>query len=71
VTTPVILLLGLELRTVQATDQSHQYPFGNLFCLRTATLGLAMLVIVAITVARGYPPESSLMIFLMWIAKCV
>ena len=71
VTTPVILLLGLELRTVQATDQSHQYSFGNLFCLRTATLGLAMLVIVAITVARGYPTESSLMIFVMGIAKCV
>ena len=70
-TAPVILLLGLELRTVQATDQSNQYSFGNLFYLRATTLAIAMLVIVAITIARGYPTETSLMIFVMGIAKCV
>ncbi len=70
-TTPVILLLGLELRTVQATDQSNQYSFGNLFYLRATALAIAMVAIVSITIARGYPMETSLMIFVMGIAKCV
>ena len=36
ITTPLILLAGLDLRTVQATDQSGEYSLGNIIFLKTA-----------------------------------
>lgn len=71
VTTPIILLIGLDLRTVQATDQSNSYPFEDFFTLRLLTLVVAMSVIMAFTAWNGYKPETSLLIFVMGIAKCI
>jgi O-antigen/teichoic acid export membrane protein len=71
VTTPIILLLGLDLRTVQATDQSNHYPFEDFFILRIATLSLAMIVIMGFAAWSGYKSETSLLIFVMGVAKCI
>ncbi len=71
VTAPIILLIGLDLRTVQVTDQSNQYPFEDFFCLRVVTLAVAMAVIVAIAAWGGYKQDTALLIVVMGIAKCV
>jgi O-antigen/teichoic acid export membrane protein len=71
VTTPVIMLLGMDLRTVQATDQSNQYPFADLFTLRVIALSMAMAVIVGFTLWNGYKQDTALLILVMGLAKCV
>lgn len=71
VTTPIILLIGLDLRTVQATDQTNRFAFEDFFNLRLATLVVAMAVIMAFTAWNGYKRDTTLLIFVMGIAKCV
>ena len=71
ITTPLIMLIGLDLRTVQATDQSNRYSFGDFFTLRMVTLTIAMAVIMGVTVWRGYTWELTLLIFVMGLSKCV
>jgi len=71
VTTPIILLIGLDLRTVQATDQSNQYPFQDFFTLRIVTLLLAMAVIMGVTVWTGYKRDTALLILMMGFAKSI
>lgn len=71
VTTPIILLIGLDLRTVQATDQLNKYPFQDFFTLRVVTLMLAMAAIMGVTWWTGYKRETALVIFMMGMAKSV
>lgn len=71
VTTPIILLIGLDLRTVQATDQSNRYPFQDFFTLRVVTLSIAMAMIMGVTIWNGYKQETAVLILVMGIAKCV
>ncbi len=71
ITVPIIALIGLDLRTVQATDQSNQYRFEDFFTLRITTLVLSMLAIMAVTFWNGYKPETTLLIFVTGISKCV
>lgn len=71
VTTPIILLVGLDLRTVQATDQSNRYPFEDFFTVRVVTLVLAMIIITAFAFVSGYKQETTLLILVMGIAKCI
>lgn len=70
VTTPIILLIGLDLRTVQATDQSNRYPFQDFFTLRLISLALALAVIMGFTCWQGYKQETALLVFVMGVAKC-
>ena len=71
VTTPIILLIGLDLRAVQVTDQSNQYQFADFLSLRIATLCVAMIVIGLLSVGYGYRGERLLLIVVMGIAKCI
>jgi O-antigen/teichoic acid export membrane protein len=71
ITTPIILLIGLDLRTVQATDQSNLYSFEDFLILRIGTLALAMAVIMGVTALSGHTWELSLLIFVMGITKCI
>jgi O-antigen/teichoic acid export membrane protein len=43
-TAPVMMLSGLQLRAVQATDAQHQFEFGHYLALRLITTGAALLV---------------------------
>jgi O-antigen/teichoic acid export membrane protein len=71
VTAPVLMLANLQLRAVQVTDARHQYGFGDYLGLRLITTGLALLVILLITVVAGYRWETSLIILVVGLAKAV
>jgi O-antigen/teichoic acid export membrane protein len=71
VTAPVLMLANLQLRAVQVTDARHEYCFGDYLGLRLITTGLALLVIVLITVVAGYRWETSLIILVVGLAKAV
>ena len=69
ITAPVIMFTNLQLRDVQATDAKHQYYFGDYLGLRLISTGLALLVILGITLVAGYRLETSLVILLVGLAK--
>lgn len=71
VTTPIILLLGLDLRTIQATDQTNRFPIKDLLTLRVLLLAIAFGVIVACSAWSGYQPETLQLILVMGLAKCI
>lgn len=69
VTAPIIMFTNLQLRGVQATDAKHQYVFGDYLGLILLSTTLAVLVIVGISFSGGYRWETSLIIFLIGLAK--
>jgi O-antigen/teichoic acid export membrane protein len=71
ITAPVVEFAGLQLRELQATDARGKYRFGDYLGLRTATLALALAVIVGIVAACGYRGEIALVILTIGLAKCV
>lgn len=71
VTTPFILLLGLDLRTIQATDQTNRFSMADLLTLRVLLLAIAFGAIVACSAWCGYQPETLQLILVMGIAKCI
>ncbi|BAZ27955.1 polysaccharide biosynthesis protein [Cylindrospermum sp. NIES-4074] len=66
---PVIMLTNLQLRTIQVTDAKQEYLFQDYLGLRLIMTGLAMLIIVVITIASGYRWETTLVIFAIALAK--
>ena len=71
ITAPVFMFTNLQLRAVQATDAKNQYFFGDYLGLRIVSTGLALLVILVITLVTGYRWETSLIILLVGLAKAV
>lgn len=71
VTAPVILFTNLQLRAVQVTDAKQQYVFGDYLGLRLLATGLALAIIVAITLIAGYRWETSLVILVVGLAKAI
>lgn len=71
VTTPFILLLGLDLRTIQATDQTNRHSMGDLLTLRLLLLAIALLAILGVSFWGGYPRETIQLILVMGLAKCI
>lgn len=69
ITAPVILFTNLQLRVVQATDAKHEYVFGDYLGLRLLSTGLALLIIVGITLIAGYRRETLLVILVVGLAK--
>lgn len=69
ITAPVILFTSLQLRIVQATDAKHEYVFGDYFGVRLLSTGLALLIIVGITLIAGYRRETLLVILVVGLAK--
>lgn len=69
VTAPVVMFTNLQLRGVQATDARQQYVFGDYLGLRLISTGLALLIIVGITLIAGYRRETSLVILVVGLAK--
>jgi O-antigen/teichoic acid export membrane protein len=69
ITAPVLIFTNLQLREIQATDAKQQYVFSDYLGLRLLSTGLALLVIVAITLKAGYSVETSLVILLVGLAK--
>lgn len=69
VTAPVVMFTNLQLGTIQTTDVSHQYLFGDYLGLRLISTGLALTIIVGITLAAGYRWETSGVILVVGLAK--
>lgn len=69
VTAPVMMFTNLQLRIVQATDAKKQYLFRDYLGLRLISTTLALLFIAVISLSGGYRWETSLVIFLIGLAK--
>lgn len=59
---PLFLLLGLQLRSVQATDAGEARPFGQYFSLRALSMGLMLLVTAGL--AALYPQAAGVIVWL-------
>ncbi len=71
VTAPVIMFTNLQLWAIQVTDARQEYTFSDYLGLRLITSGLAILIVVGITLAAGYRWETSLIILVVGLAKAV
>ncbi|MGF1936148.1 MAG: lipopolysaccharide biosynthesis protein [Nostoc sp. ChiQUE02] len=69
ITAPVIMFTNLQLRIVQATDARKQYPFSDYLGLRLISTALALAIIAVISLSGGFRWETSLVIFLIGLAK--
>ncbi|MBW4556344.1 MAG: oligosaccharide flippase family protein [Trichormus sp. ATA11-4-KO1] len=69
VTAPIVMFTNLQLQAVQATDAKAQYLFSDYLGLRLISTALALLVIMIISLSGGYRWETSLVIFLVGLAK--
>ncbi len=65
ITTPVMALLMLQLRAVQATDAKGEYRFGDYLALRLAMMALALAVIPSISLLSGHRRETALVIIVV------
>jgi O-antigen/teichoic acid export membrane protein len=68
-TAPIVLLAGLQLRDVQATDVRRQHAFGHYLALRLLTLGAALVAIVVAAGIGGPSREGFWTIVLIGVAK--
>lgn len=59
---PLFLLLGLQLRSVQATDAGEARPFGQYFSLRALSMGL--LLVLTAGLAALYPQVAGVVVWL-------
>jgi O-antigen/teichoic acid export membrane protein len=69
VTAPIIMFTNLQLRAVQATDAKQQFLFSDYLGLRLISTGLALVIITIICYSGTYQMETSLVIFLIGVAK--
>ncbi|HET6455895.1 MAG TPA: oligosaccharide flippase family protein [Armatimonadota bacterium] len=69
VTAPVVMFANLHLRAVLATDAKKSHPFGDYLALRSATSGLAILVILGIAFMSKYAFETAMVILAIGAAK--
>jgi O-antigen/teichoic acid export membrane protein len=71
VTAPIFMLTSLQLRGIQATDASLEFPFHDYFMIRITSSCLALIVIAFIIKIIGYKFEVALIIMLIGIAKAI
>jgi len=69
VTAPVMLLAGLQLSALQATDAAREYRFGHYLALRLATTGLALAVIAGLVLGVGYSTTTAAVVLAVAAAK--
>ncbi|MFN9170911.1 MAG: lipopolysaccharide biosynthesis protein [Dolichospermum sp.] len=69
VTAPVMMFSNLQLRDIQTTDAKNHYLFNDYLGLRLITTGLALPIILWITLATGYKDETAIVIILIGFAK--
>jgi O-antigen/teichoic acid export membrane protein len=71
IATPVMMFTSLQLRQIQATDARGEYHFADYLGLRLATVGPALLTILAIAGGAGYRRETAMVIVAMGIARAI
>lgn len=68
---PVISLTGLQIRSVIASDVRETYKFGEYVGFRLFSIGLAMLLILAIPVVLHSKAQTTLLIFVIGLSLAV
>lgn len=71
IATPVMLLLNLQLRAVQATDAEHQYEFQHYLMVRLMATLLAGGIIGAIVYLSGFTQETATVVLIISLAKAI
>jgi O-antigen/teichoic acid export membrane protein len=69
ITAPIVLLAGLQLRDVQATDVRREYSFGDYLGLRLVALVGALLAIAVAALVSAPDPEGLWTVGLIGLAK--
>ena len=69
ITAPIVIGAGLSLRSIQATDATCQYRFGDYLLLRLLTTGAAGLVIIGIVWFSRYGRHTAAIILIVGLAK--
>ncbi len=70
-TTPVLLLLSLQLRAAQATDARRAYEFCDYLALRLAMVTLTLAIVVTAALMAGYRWHTVLVVVGIGLAKCI
>jgi O-antigen/teichoic acid export membrane protein len=71
ISTPVIMLTNLQLRTVYVTDANEQYQYGHYLTLRLLSVVLALFLVLTIAVLSGYNRATAAFIVVWCLAQCV
>ncbi len=69
--TPVMMLLDLQLRSVQATDNKGEYRLGEYMGLRLITTAVGFAVIAVVAFGGGHHGSTPLVILGVAVFKCV
>lgn len=69
VSTPIVSLLNLQLRSIQATDARHDYSFATYLGLRLVTVAASLGVVLLVALLAGYTFQILLVIAAMTLAK--
>lgn len=69
ITTPIIMLSWLHLRSIQATDIRGEYAFAQYLGLRLTTTALALLIVVGVVLLGPYTWETAIVILAVGLAK--
>lgn len=71
IVSPIIMLTNLELRGVQVTDTKNMYNFNDYLGLRITTSLIALLILLIVIAFSGYPLNTVIVIFIMFVAKVI
>jgi O-antigen/teichoic acid export membrane protein len=71
VSAPVLMLVNLQLRSVQTTDTANAYAVGEYFALRLGTTGLAFVLILTVAAWQIHSFRSFAVVAGVGFAKCL
>ena len=69
ITAPIMILAGMSLRAVQATDTRSEHVFGEYLALRLMTVTVAFVIVGSITLGTGYRLDTACIIVWLALAK--
>jgi O-antigen/teichoic acid export membrane protein len=71
ITAPVMILSGLSLRAIQATDAKSEYEFGEYLALRLGTTVCGVMVLTGLTLVGDYGAGTTAVILWIGLAKAI
>lgn len=71
ISAPILMLTGLQLRTVQATDPTNAYSFGNYLSLRIIMTSLSMILILVLMFFLNYSDQKYIVILLISLSRAI
>jgi O-antigen/teichoic acid export membrane protein len=71
VTAPIMLLAGMQLNAIQATDAKGEFSFGDYLSLRSLATLAALVVVAVIVFVSQLPRQTALVVLLIGLAKAI